>query len=48
MKKRTEELILQSPEKFAHHDRVFLNNPVSCRAWGWHRWWSWLPPARTA
>ena len=28
MKKRTAELILQSPEKFAHHDRVFLNNPV--------------------
>ena len=28
MKKRTAELILQDPEKFAHHDRVFLNNPV--------------------
>ena len=65
MKKRTAELILKDPEKFAHHDRVFLNNPVvmqgmglaplvvvatrwSCRAWVWHRWWSWLPPVRTA
>ena len=27
MKKRTAELILKDPEKFAHHDRVFLNNP---------------------
>ena len=31
MKKRTAELILKDPEKFAHHDRVFLNNPVVLR-----------------
>ena len=34
MKKRTAELILQSPEKFAHHDRVFLNNPVVMQGMG--------------
>ena len=48
MKKRTAELILKDPEKFAHHDRVFLNNPVVMQGMGWHRWWSWLPPGRTA
>ena len=34
MKKRTAELIQQSPEKFAHHDRVFLNNPVVMQGMG--------------
>ena len=34
MKKRTAELILQDPEKFAHHDRVFLNNPVVMQGMG--------------
>ena len=34
MKKRTAELILQSPEKFAHHGRVFLNNPVVMQGMG--------------
>ena len=34
MKERTAELILQDPEKFAHHDRVFLNNPVVMQGMG--------------
>lgn len=34
MKKRTAELILKDPEKFAHHDRVFLNNPVVMQGMG--------------
>ena len=34
MKKRTAELILQDPEKFAHHDRVFRNNPVGMQGMG--------------
>ena len=39
MKKRTAELILKDPEKFAHHDRVFLHNPVVMQGMGLeHRW----------
>ena len=34
MKKYTAERILQDPEKFAHHDRVFLNNPVVMQGMG--------------
>ena len=34
MKKRTAELMLKDPEKFAHHDRVFLNNPVVMQGMG--------------
>lgn len=34
MKKFTAELILKDPEKFAHHDRVFLNNPVVMQGMG--------------
>ena len=34
MKKRTAELILKDSEKFAHHDRVFLNNPVVMQGMG--------------
>ena len=34
MKKRTADLILKDPEKFAHHDRVFLNNPVVMQGMG--------------
>ena len=33
-RKRTAELILKDPEKFAHHDRVFLNNPVVMQGMG--------------
>ena len=28
MKRSIAELITRDPEKFAHHDRVFKNNPV--------------------
>ena len=28
MRRATAELIVKDPNKFAHHDRVFLNNPV--------------------
>lgn len=34
MKKQTAELILKDPEKYAHHDRVFLNNPVVMQGMG--------------
>ena len=34
MKKRTAELILKDSEKFAHHDRVFLNTPVVMQGMG--------------
>ena len=34
MKRATAELILKNPEKFAHHDRVFLNNPVVMQGMG--------------
>ena len=47
MRKATAELILKDPDRFAHHDRVFLNNPWSCRAWVWPRWWCWPPPPIT-
>ena len=34
MRKSTAELILKDPDKFAHHDRVFLNNPVVMQGMG--------------
>ena len=34
MKKSTAQRILQNPEKYAHHDRVFLNNPVVMQGMG--------------
>lgn len=34
MKKSTAELILKDPAKYAHHDRVFLNNPVVMQGMG--------------
>lgn len=34
MRKATAELIRKDPEKFAHHDRVFLNNPVVMQGMG--------------
>lgn len=34
MKRSVAERILRDPEKFAHHDRVFLNNPVVMQGMG--------------
>ena len=34
MRKRAAELILKDPEKYAHHDRVFMNNPVVMQGMG--------------
>ena len=34
MKRSTAELIAKDPAKFAHHDRVFLNNPVVMQGMG--------------
>lgn len=34
MKRKVAEQILKDPEKFAHHDRVFLNNPVVMQGMG--------------
>ena len=34
MRKVTAELIVKDPAKFAHHDRVFLNNPVVMQGMG--------------
>ena len=34
MRKVTAELIVKDPDKFAHHDRVFLNNPVVMQGMG--------------
>ena len=34
MRKATAELIVKDPAKFAHHDRVFLNNPVVMQGMG--------------
>ena len=34
MKRATAELIVKEPDKFAHHDRVFLNNPVVMQGMG--------------
>lgn len=34
MRKQLAELIVQDPAKFAHHDRVFLNNPVVMQGMG--------------
>ena len=46
MRKATAELILKDPGKYAHHDRVFLNNPVVMQSC-WRRRWRccWYPPA---
>ena len=34
MRRATAELIVKDPDKFAHHDRVFLNNPVVMQGMG--------------
>ena len=34
MKRKDAELIVRDAEKFAHHDRVFLNNPVVMQGMG--------------
>ena len=34
MKRRSAELIARDPERFFHHDRVFLNNPVVMQGMG--------------
>ena len=34
MKRSIAELIARDPEKFAHHDRVFKNNPVVMQGMG--------------
>ena len=34
MRRSTAQLILQDPDKYAHHDRVFLNNPVVMQGMG--------------
>ena len=34
MRKATAELILKDPDRFAHHDSVFLNNPVVMQGMG--------------
>ena len=34
MRQATAELILKDPDRFAHHDRVFLNNPVVMQGMG--------------
>ena len=34
MRKATAELILKDPDRFAHHDRVFMNNPVVMQGLG--------------
>ena len=34
MRRATAELIVKDPNKFAHHDRVFLNNPVVMQGMG--------------
>ena len=34
MKRSVAETILRNPEKYAHHDRVFLNNPVVMQGMG--------------
>ena len=34
MKRHAAELITRDPERFFHHDRVFLNNPVVMQGMG--------------
>lgn len=34
MKRHAAELITRNPERFFHHDRVFLNNPVVMQGMG--------------
>ena len=34
MKRRAAELLTRDPERFFHHDRVFLNNPVVMQGMG--------------
>ena len=47
MKRAVAQEILRDPEKYAHHDRVFLNNPVVMQGMGLARWWCWPRPGRT-
>ena len=47
MRRSVAEMIVRDPEKYAHHDRVFLNNPVVMQAWAWPRWWCLPPRAKT-
>lgn len=47
MKRHVAEMITRDPEKFAHHDRVFKNNPVVMQGMAWPRWWCWPPAAET-
>ena len=48
MRRATAELIVKDPNKFAHHDRVFLNNPVVMQGMGLAPLVVVPPPARTA
>ena len=34
MKQSKAEIILRDPGKYAHHDRIFLNNPVIMQGMG--------------
>ena len=34
MRRSVAEMIARDPEKYAHHDRVFLNNPVVMQGMG--------------
>ena len=34
MKRHVAEMITRDPEKFAHHDRIFKNNPVVMQGMG--------------
>ena len=34
MKRKVAEQIVRNPDKYAHHDRVFLNNPVVMQGMG--------------
>ena len=34
MRRRAAELLTRDPERFFHHDRVFLNNPVVMQGMG--------------
>ena len=34
MRRSVAEMIVRDPEKYAHHDRVFLNNPVVMQGMG--------------
>ena len=47
MRRSVAEMIVRDPEKYAHHDRVFLNNPVVMQGMGLARWWCLPPRAKT-